>query len=67
MLAITHSALPTTSQSLNFYYYSYLDVDLQDISELLVSKSAFTENHFTSCTGGGGAISIAVGIANELH
>ena len=39
---------------------------LQDISELFVSRSDFVDNHFTACTQGGGAISIAVGIPKLL-
>ena len=45
--------------------YSCVNVDLQDISKLFVSKSDFTDNHFTNCTGGGGAISIMVGIVKR--
>lgn len=35
---------------------------VQDISTLFLLESNFTENHFISCTRGGGAILFAVGI-----
>ena len=47
--------------------YSFKHMDLQDIPELFVSKSDFMDNHFTNCSGGGGAISIAVGVVKQFH
>ena len=64
--AITHIALHETGQKISMAYNLLsLNVDLQDISKLFVSKSDFTDNHFTNCTGGGGAISIMVGIVKR--
>ena len=35
------------------------------MNRLFIMKSNFTENHFTSCAGGGAALSFAVGKLRE--